>query len=369
MIPPGDESGDEPGSEHDDALAARSRSQPPPEPGATARLFVLRLPPERPLVMPSECACCGAPPSHEMRAENGAGYALLINYCDACARHVAGSGTRQLAFTLAALLASVALAAALPIAVPWSSALSCASLAFLGALLPLALAARGLRAAAGHAARGAAVYFRSPRELVCRRAELALKLAEAADAPLTTLAKPRWRLGGASLLVLGLALALALWSHAYHHPELRVLNLTDAEFVLTVDDHALGPVEPSSGESPLAGRELRVPAGSRLVRAVAPDGQVVAQARVEIVAGRRHLYAPASPKVCFWLETASYGRERAEQDFEPLLGKSRFWLIPDEVQGWFTPNAPLTSDSRATGGSSTTLRQRPCDEGPPSALQ
>lgn len=289
----------------------------------------------------------------------------MIGYCDACARHVAGNGTRRLAFMLAAVLASVALAAALPIALPWKSAAFCAALAFAGALLPITLAALGMRATAGHAARGAAVFFRSADELVCKRREFAVKLAEQAKVPVRALSTSPWELGGGSVAVLGLAIVLALWSHAYHHPEVRVLNLTDAAFVLTADDHPLGRVEPSSGESPLAGRELRIPAGRRVLVAMGAAGEVVAETLADVVAGRRHLYAPASPSVCFWLETASYGREPKNEDLKPLDGESRFWVIPDEVQGWFTPTAPLASDSRTTGGSATTLRQRPCDEGPP----
>jgi hypothetical protein len=348
----------------DEPPVASSRSSPPRALASGGQLFLLRLP-ERPLLLPSECPCCGQPPSLEMRASHRAGPELLIGYCDACARHVAASTTKRLAFTLAAVLLAIALAAALPIALPWQSNVVCSVLAFFGALLPLLAISVRWRPKPGHAAHGPAVAFRSASELACHRQEFAERVAALANTPVRSVTERRFDVRPSSFFILALAVALALWSHAYHHPEVRILNLTDAPLVVSADGHELGHVEPSSGESPLAGRDVRIPAGFRRLKAVDVDGLLVADTGADVVAGRRHLYAPASPQICFWLETVAYGREPGPGDFEPLVSAERFFVLPEGVQGWFMPSAPAASGSRATGGSATALRQRPCDEGAP----
>src|SRR5207237_119309 len=48
------------------------------------------------LLLPAECACCGAPSVREARLSDGAKRELLVGYCEACATHVAGEATRRL---------------------------------------------------------------------------------------------------------------------------------------------------------------------------------------------------------------------------------------------------------------------------------
>ena len=88
--------------------------------------------------------------------------------------------------------------------------------------------------------------------------------------------------------------------------------------------------------------------------------------RISLQAGRRHLYAPGSADICFWLETTSYGREQKRPDKVPLQGEVRFWVLPEEVNGWFMPSPPAPEGARATGGSTTVLRQGPCEDAPDS---
>ena len=135
---------------------------------------------------------------------------------------------------------------------------------------------------------------------------------------------------------------------------------------LFVDGHRVARVEPSSGESPLAGLELRLPAGERSLVSVDAEGKPVASARISLQAGRRHLYAPGSADICFWLETTSYGREQKRPDKVPLQGEVRFWVLPEEVNDWFMPSPPAPEGARATGGSTTVLRQAPCEDAPDS---
>jgi hypothetical protein len=144
----------------------------------------------------------------------------------------------------------------------------------------------------------------------------------------------------------------------------RVLDLGPSALDLFVDGHAVGRVEPSSGESPLAGVELRLPAGQRRFVGLDAEGNVAARAEVQLEAGGRHLYAPGSELICFWLETTSYGREQKHPDYEPLSADSHFWVVPERVNGWFMPSPPAPEGARATGGSSTVLRQGACEDAP-----
>jgi hypothetical protein len=138
--------------------------------------------------------------------------------------------------------------------------------------------------------------------------------------------------------------------------------------VLTVDvdGRRVARVEPTSLESPSAGTELRVPSGPHELTARAPDGRVLEQALVTVVAGRPHLFAPASLGFCFWLETRSYGRGEREADErvtrESLDGPPSFWTLPANLGGFFLP-APAVGggESRLTGGTVTVLRQGPCE--------
>jgi hypothetical protein len=90
------------------------------------------------------------------------------------------------------------------------------------------------------------------------------------------------------------------------------------------------------------------------------------QALVTVVAGRPHLFAPASLGFCFWLETRSYGRGEREADErvtrESLDGPPSFWTLPANLGGFFLP-APAVGggESRLTGGTVTVLRQGPCE--------
>jgi hypothetical protein len=91
-------------------------------------------------------------------------------------------------------------------------------------------------------------------------------------------------------------------------------------------------------------------------------GGSVAAAAARLFSGRHHLFAPASPGVCFWLETHTYGRTSETERSPPLESDDRFWVLPDETQGLFAPApvAPEDSPMRSTGGKSVVLRQGRC---------
>jgi hypothetical protein len=289
----------------------------------------------------------------------------LIGYCDECAAHVARQATRRYAALFGGALLAVCLAAGLPVAMPeWPMAVD-AAISALGALAVPLLAGALERVPRGHAALGPSVFFGEPGELWSRRREWAERFAEGLGldrGPESVSA--RRRLSIASLpLALGAAL-LAFALHRFHHPPLRVLNLGDGTLLLTVDGRSVGRVEPTSGESSRAGLEVRVPSGRRFLEARDTSGNLLASASVQIASGRHHLYAPASTETCFWLESRSYGKEQGVDTVVPLEGADRFWVLPDNLRGWFSPNPRDSSGANLTGGTSVALRQAPCSEAP-----
>jgi hypothetical protein len=308
------------------------------------------------------CACCGDAAFSQLALGSGA-RRLLIPYCEPCLLHVASDATRALAERLASLIAGLSACLALPIFLPWWSKLACSVVCSLVAALPFARRLLPARPRLPHTTRGRAAWFSPSGELVCKNRRFAEELAARAGTSLEPRRseKPyRFLLAYVALL----AGALAPLSHAYQHPSVRILNLGDLPIVVSVDSRVLARVEPSSGESPFAGAEVSVPTGRRTFEARDAEGAEVDRSLVEVVAGSHHLYAPASPDTCFWLETLGYGRGTRKPAYEPLLGSERFWAIPDDVHGWFTPATDVAPDARVTGGSARVLRQAPCAEVP-----
>jgi hypothetical protein len=164
--------------------------------------------------------------------------------------------------------------------------------------------------------------------------------------------------GVAGVVTLGPVLVLALLFDIYRG-QVRVLNHGEEPFWLWVDTKRVALVEPSSGESALAGVELAVPAGLRTMRAVrARDGSELFRSEVRVAGGRPHLFAPLSEGYCFSIERRSYGDEERPLHTEPLSGATPFWPLPEGV-AFFTPN-PEPGRLVTSGGTLTCLRQKRC---------
>jgi hypothetical protein len=152
--------------------------------------------------------------------------------------------------------------------------------------------------------------------------------------------------------------------YLWHHPQLRVLNLSGQPLWLVIDDARRVALAPSSAESPVSGLTLRLPRGSRRLAALDLEGGVVATAQVELTSRHDHLYAPGSEGHCFWLELTGYGRERSRRVVS-LSSPSRFWTLDTAVDTWFVPSPdPPGGDERSSGGTLTSLRHARCDEAP-----
>lgn len=209
------------------------------------------------------------------------------------------------------------------------------------ALLPLLLPWRGQPFLSALAAGLAAAPFAVLRGVWLRRRE-----------------EGRPLLGVAALVALAPVVLLAPLFGTYRG-QVRVLNHGEEPFYLWVDAHRAARVEPSSGESALAGVELTVPAGVRTLRVVrARDGLELFRASLRVRSGVPHLFAPLSEGYCFSIERRGYGDEKKTLHTEPLTGATPFWPLPEGV-AFFTPN-PEPGRVLTTGGTLTCLRQKRC---------
>lgn len=335
---------------------------PPAEAVAAVRAPVRVRLPDSSVVVPAGCACCGEPAGFTRSIRDRTGRVLLIGYCQPCAEHVARHGTRRLAAALASALLGATIAVTVSIVLPFLGLPWAVAVTFVGASLPLLPVLFFTRPPPGHARRGPAVAFVGPGELVCHDARYAAQLGENPGVHLAPADRPARAFPVELGVPLLAALGLAPLTHTYQHPWLRVINGSDRTLEIRVDGRSIGLVEPSSGESSAAGILVRVPAGRRVLGAIDRSGRVFVENHVQVVAGEQHLYAPGTPEGCFWLERTSYGRSAAGAERVPLAGESRFWVIPDEVSGWFVPAPPPDESARTTGGTTTVLRQGQCDD-------
>lgn len=316
-------------------------------------------------VAPSLCACCMAPAAVPV-VERGPGRAeLIVQYCEACQRHVSARSTRTLAVVLASWLLSITVGVALlllwPLA-PLGGYLACVALA---GLLPLiaGLWVPGLKEP--HTARHRAVFWVSAHELVCTNPRWADQLAANNQTEKASSALVEARFSGWFLMAV-LPLGVAPAAHGFLWPEVSVLNLTDWQLHLYVDGEQVSTLNASAFESLDAVERLRIPAGQRLLEARTMQGTTVSRMRVQIHPGERHLYAPAASEQCFWLERTAYGRVRAsETTLEPLPDTGGFWTLSTPIDTWFAPNPRSTpGDVRSTGGVMVALRHSRCVQAP-----
>jgi hypothetical protein len=321
----------------------------------------------RAAIVPAGCACCGEPAGAsrvETRRRDAA--TLIVPYCSRCLSHASRESTHALSVGLASAVLSLSVAAALPLVWVFVPAAVYGFAVLLAALAPFGLLFIPGRARAPHTTGGRAAWWLGDGTLYCTRPDFAGELARVNGGSSSSASARRaipsaWIAAGP---VLSLAVAPFAWSIS--HPVVRVVDASDTALVVVADGRDLGRVEPTQSESPAAGLELHLPVGTRRLQARDPRGRIVADAEVAVRPGAEHLYAPASPNTCFWLETTGYGRTRPASDERIRLeGETRFWVLPFAVDTWFSANPPEGRDSRSTGGVLTALRQARCDEAPP----
>jgi hypothetical protein len=232
------------------------------------------------------------------------------------------AGTLLLTVAAAGLVLGLSAAAVLPLLLPWQGQAALASLALVLALLPCA----GL--------------------MLARRRDW------------STLGVERlWTAAGAVALLSALAV-VPLFN--LYRGQVRVLNHGEEPFTFWVDGKRIARVEPSSGESALAGAWLTLPAGERELRVVGESSRrELFHARELVQGGSPHLFAPLSAGYCFTIEQRGYGDAQGQTlDSVPLDGDNPFWVLPDGIS-WFTPN-PEPGPLQTSGGTLSCLRQKRC---------
>jgi hypothetical protein len=233
------------------------------------------------------------------------------------------AGTLRLTVAASGLVLGLSAAAVLPLLLPWQGQATLMLLAVLLAFLP------------------------------CAGLLLAWRRRDTSMLGVTRL----WTVASAIAAVSALAV-VPLFD--LYRGQVRVLNHGDEPFVLWVDGKRVARVEPSSGESALAGAWLTLPAGGRELRVVGESsGRELFRARELVNGGSPHLFAPLSAGYCFSIERRGYGAAREEApESLPLDPANPFWVLPDGI-GWFTPN-PEPGPLETSGGTLSCLRQRRC---------
>ena len=314
--------------------------------------------------VPQICACCGGDAARSLR-ERARGRDLFVPYCDNCLTHASSGFTRDLATLVSSVLLGFTLSFALPLWFEWIPLYLHISVAVIGAALPAVLRyVFKPKRREPHTATHLAAWWGGDGTLCCTLPRFADALARengvaCEEASLREPGPKPWVWLGAAV-----ALGLAPVGFRLNSPLVRIINLTDARIAVSVDGRQLCHVEATSAESTAAGLEVRMPAGRRKLQVTHPDGTEVAAATVDVHAGARHLFAPASSDTCFWVEETFYGRKAAPPKLLPFTGEDRFWRIPEHVDVWFTASPEADDDRRSSGGALVAMRQAPCNRAP-----
>lgn len=334
-------------------------------PWSTRDVSVLGIEAVVPL-LPAGCANCGATAGLACKETHGA-RALLVPYCTRCFRGVERERTRRFAAIVSSWILGITLLLTLPRLWSTGGVVGYGLLVLLVSALPIALTVvLSPKLAQGQSSSGRAVWYLGPKRVACCSFAWAKELGRLND---VTPTKGRARTPLQWSLLSGPALLVALVPglFAFQHPEVVVINLSDAPFHFLVDGQDLARVDVTSLESAAAGVHLRVSAGERDIQLKTDDGKLIHQERLAFSAGSTHLYAPASDSHCFWLEQDAYGKvDKPKARYRPLPDGT-FWTLPVEVDHWFAKNPDPSPDERSTGGTLTALRHARCAEAPEGA--
>lgn len=156
-------------------------------------------------------------------------------------------------------------------------------------------------------------------------------------------------------------LLLAVWLWAGRAPHLRVVNPHGELLLLFVDGKLRAELPPTSTESPGAGLELRLAPGPHAISIRTRGNVPIDELRPELSPNTRYLLAPGESDQCFWIEHTAYGQALPQAPALRLLPpEERLWRLPDEIDAWFFPTPPPSSDRRSSGGTRTAIRQARC---------
>lgn len=172
---------------------------------------------------------------------------------------------------------------------------------------------------------------------------------------------PLWARHRRHVLAAAAALVLALVWWFDRFARLHVVNTLADPVELRIDGRARAWLLPITSETPEAGVELRLRPGFHHIALVAPSGATVEELDGNLPPHSRYLFAPSDGDQCFWVEHTAYGQALPTlPPSRPLPPEQRLWALPDEVDAWFFPTPPASSDRRSSGGTRTAVRQARC---------
>jgi hypothetical protein len=163
-------------------------------------------------------------------------------------------------------------------------------------------------------------------------------------------------------LLAGLAAAaLGAWLWFGRAPYLRVVNPHGELLLLVIDGKLRAELPPTSTETPGAGVELRLSPGSHRISIHTRANVPIDELTPVLFANARYLLVPGESDQCFWVEHTAYGQAAPRgPPLRRLPPEQRLWILPDEIDAWFFPTPPPSSDRRSSGGTRTAVRQARC---------
>ncbi|MCS6901680.1 MAG: hypothetical protein RMJ98_18765 [Myxococcales bacterium] len=163
-------------------------------------------------------------------------------------------------------------------------------------------------------------------------------------------------------LLVGLAvMALGVGPWWERAPRLRVVNPHGEPLRLIIDGKFRAELPPTSTETPGAGVELRLSPGTHRVTFQTQARVPVEELSLELFPNTRYLLVPGESDQCFWVEHTAYGQALLQgPPLRRLPPEQRLWVLPNEIDAWFFPTPPPSSDRRSSGGTRTAVRQARC---------
>jgi hypothetical protein len=171
----------------------------------------------------------------------------------------------------------------------------------------------------------------------------------------------RWQRHRRVALALAAVTLLGALLWAGRAPTLRLINPHGEPVLLLIDGKEWGWIPPSSTETPGAGRSLRLAPGLHKLTFRSASGAPLDELQPDLYPSGHYLVAPGESDQCFWIEHTAYGQAQPQAPpLRKLPPEQRIWALPDEVDAWFFPTPPPSSDRRSSGGTRTAVRQSRC---------
>lgn len=140
-----------------------------------------------------------------------------------------------------------------------------------------------------------------------------------------------------------------------------MINPHATPLLLFIDGKLRATLPTTSLETPRAGLVLRLRPGRHVLLVRTLEGAEIEKLTPDLSPNGRYLFAPGESDQCFWIEHTAYGQALPERPpLQRLPPEQHLWVIPEEIDAWFFPTPPASSDHRSSGGTRTAIRQARC---------